>query len=247
MEPETWRDAAADLLLGSSCAACGRPGRLLCRGCRGALPRTGVPAWPTPTPAGLAPPYATGPYEPPLRDLVLGLKERGLHRLARPLGEVLAGAVAAAVEGAGGDGAPLVLVPVPSRPASVRERGLDTTLALTRAAARSLGHGWPGGAPLVAALLRTRPGVVDQAGLGAAARQANLAGSMTCPTPGLRRLARRTPRAVVVVCDDVVTTGATAREAQRALEAVGLTVAGIAAVAATPRRVGVRSRDPAGT
>ena len=52
----------------------------------------------------------------------------------------------------------------------------------------------------------------------------------------LRRLARRLPEAHVVVCDDVLTTGATVREAQRALEAVGLGVRAIATVAATRRR-----------
>ena len=85
-------------------------------------------------------------------------------------------------------------------------------------------------------LLRTRPGLRDQAGLGATDRAANLAGSMTCPTAGLVRMARRRPRARIVVCDDVVTTGATAREAQRALQSVGLQVVAVATVAATRRR-----------
>jgi predicted amidophosphoribosyltransferase len=127
-----------------------------------------------------------------------------------------------------------VLVPVPSRPATVRARGHDPTWAVTSRAARLVAGA--GDDVTAQRLLHLRPGVVDQAGLDAAGRAANLAGSMSCPTARLHRLARRRSRARVVVCDDVLTTGSTAREAQRALESVGLEVAGIAVVAATQRR-----------
>lgn len=229
------RDAWADLVIGASCLGCDRPGRLLCPACVATLPATAAPAWPTPTPAGLVTPWATSAYDGTVRELVLGLKEHRLVGLARPLGGLLALAVAAALADRTTAGA-VVLVPVPSRPASVRQRALDSTYEITRRAAARLRH--EGHEVGVARLLRTRPGLVDQAGLGAAARAANLAGSMTCPTAGLRRLARRRRRATIVVCDDVITTGATAREAQRALEAVGITVAAVAAVAATRRRTG---------
>jgi len=131
----------------------------------------------------------------------------------------------------------VVLVPVPSRPASVRARGHDPTRAIaTRAAYLLRSRGYDA---LAHPLLRPRPGVLDQAGLDAAARAVNLGGSMCCPSPGVRRLARLRPWARLVVCDDVITTGATAREAQRALEAVGLRVVAIAAVAATRKRLAV--------
>jgi predicted amidophosphoribosyltransferase len=155
--------------------------------------------------------------------MVIAHKERRVLALSRPLGRLLAAAVAAA-----GVGGPVVLVPVPSRPSTVRSRGHDPTRAMTAHAGRLVG------APVVP-LLRTRPGLLDQAGLDAEQRAANLAGSLHCPSGGLRRLAGRHPRARVVVCDDVITSGATAREAQRALESVGLEVAAIAAVAATRR------------
>jgi predicted amidophosphoribosyltransferase len=225
------RDAFSDLLLGGHCVGCGLPGRPLCLACQGLLPTTAAPAWPTPVPAGLATPWAAAAYEGLPRELVLSLKERRVLTLARPLGRVLALAVAGATAGVGG---PFVLVPVPSRPASVRARGHDPTATLTRLAAARLRAS---GADVAAyRLLRSRPGVLDQAGLDAAARAANLDGSMACRTGPLRALARRHPRARFVVCDDVLTTGSTAREAQRALEAVGLEVLAVATVAATLRR-----------
>ncbi|KAA1426990.1 ComF family protein [Nocardioides antri] len=226
-------DAGADLLLGSACVGCGLPGRVLCAECRLALPGGAHVAWPTPSPPGMVPPFATGAYEATLRAMVVGHKERRLLGLTRPLGGLLATAVAAAAESSGAaPTAPVVLVPVPSRPAAVRARGHDPTLATTRRAARVLRAA--GRPAVVGRLLRTRPGVADQAGLDAGQRHANLAGSMASPAGAVRRLAGL--RAHVVVCDDVITTGATAREAQRALEAAGIPVLAVAAVAATRRR-----------
>jgi predicted amidophosphoribosyltransferase len=180
----------------------------------------------------LVPPFAAASYDGTVRQLVLGLKEHRLLALRGPLGRLLAAAAGAAMIGVSG---PVALVPVPSRPRSVRQRALDSTHDITATAARHLrGHGLD---VVPARLLRTRPGLRDQAGLSAVDRASNLAGSMACPASGLVRLARRRPRVRVVVCDDVLTTGATAREAQRALESVGLEVVAIAAVAATRRRL----------
>lgn len=219
------RDAVLDLLLGGACVACGRPGRSWCAGCR---PPDGParPAWPTPVPPGLAPPWTATAYDGAVRAALLAHKERHVGGLAVVLAGLLASAVDAAVAAAGGPD--VLLVPVPSRPGAARARGHDPLLVLVREAARGL----PGAS--VAPLLRSRGGVRDQAGLTAAERAANLAGSLWCPSAGLRRRAGATRR--VVVCDDVLTTGATAREAQRALTASGLRVEGIATVAATRRR-----------
>lgn len=194
-----------------------------------------MPAWPEPTPAGLAPPWAAGAYDGAVREMVVAHKERAVHALRRPLAGLLAGAVAAAVAeiGRAGPGGAVLLVPVPSRPGSARTRGHDPTWTLTRTATRLLRRT---GCPVDSRqVLVSRGGVLDQAGLDATSRAANLAGSMWCPSGAVRRLAGRRLR--VVVCDDVLTTGATVREAQRALEDAGLVVAGVAVVAATRRRL----------
>lgn len=229
-------DAAVDLLLGGRCAGCARPGRLVCVGCSAVLAAAADgagPVWPDPVPVGLVQPFAATEYDGAVRGLLLGHKERRLLALRGPLAALLAVAVAAAARDIAGG--PLVLVPVPSRRGTARARGHDPTQRLTTGAARLLGRA---GLDVTAApLLRSRAGVVDQAGLDATARAANLAGSMHCPTELVRRLAARRTGARVIVCDDVLTTGATVREAQRAVEAVGIRVVAVATVAATRRRV----------
>lgn len=231
-------DEALDLFLGSCCVGCDRPGRMLCPACRGGLSGSARVAWPSPVPDGLVTPWVAQAYEGAVRALVVGHKDRGQWGHRRVLGGLLARAVRGAVAGLD-PSVPVLLVPVPSRPGAGRHRGYEATTALVRTAASGLRRERP---VAVAALLTSR-GAADQAGLDAAARAANLAGSMHCPAGPLARARRRQRAAYVVVCDDVLTTGSTAREAQRALEAVGLRPVAVAAVAATRRRAGP-SGDP---
>lgn len=228
-------DVAADLFLGGACAACGRPGRALCRACASGLPRSGTIAWPDPSPPGLAVPVSGGDYAGVLQALVNAHKEQQVFALARPLGEVLAGSVLHLLDVRELRTGPVLLVPVPSRRSTVRRRGHDPLLRVARHAAARLRS--TGVDALVARLLRPARRVRDQAGLGAEDRAENLAGAFRCGRPPA---ADEPP---VVVVDDVLTTGATAREAQRALEASGRSVLGIATVAATRRRLGSRP-DP---
>jgi predicted amidophosphoribosyltransferase len=115
-----------------------------------------------------------------------------------------------------------VLVPVPSTPAVARARGGDHVARLARVAARYTGT------RTVGALRLGRP-VYDSAGLSRSDRARNVHRAMLAAAP-----ARPQRRAVIV--DDIVTTGATLREAARALEAAGWAVCAGAVVAATARR-----------
>jgi predicted amidophosphoribosyltransferase len=213
--------ALLDLVLPRTCAGCRLPGRALCAGCAADLARGAHLTRPQPCPPGLPLLAAAARYDGAVRAVLLAHKEQGRLGLVRPLGAALAGAVALLAPPSGA-----VLVPVPSSPAAVRERGQDHARRLARAAGRRAGL-------RVVPLLVPRRAVADQAGLDAAGRAANLAGALV----SRRRLDGR----VVVVVDDVVTTGATLAEAARALRAAGATVHGAAVVAATVRRT---SSDP---
>jgi ComF family protein len=206
-------EALLDLVLPRRCAGCDVPGTGLCPGC-GALLRAPVLGRVHDGPPRLPPLAAAASYGGPVRGVLLAHKERGRLALVRPLSSALAAAVLALDPPRG-----TVLVPVPSSPATVRERGHDHGRRLASAAARRTG-------------LRARPvlqqarAVADSAGLSAAERALNLRGAL--------RARRPLDGVPVVVVDDVVTTGATLREAVRALRAAGAQVHGVAVVAVTP-------------
>ena len=165
-------------------------------------------------------------YDHILRSVINAHKERQALTLTRVLSERLAMSVSALLaQQASAVGARnIVLVPIPSAAATVRQRGFDATASMARLAVRRLRLKYPMTAQSV--LVQGRP-VADQAGLGARARQANLAGAF--------RLRRPFSAAAIVLVDDLVTTGSSLAEAARVLREAGVPVLGAATVAATVR------------
>jgi predicted amidophosphoribosyltransferase len=234
----TFAGALLALLALPRCAGCGQVGIVLCDPCRTALEgvptRVPVPAWP-----GAPPAAACAPYQGSVATCLNAWKERGRHDLEPILGAVLGRSVAAvagrtdAHRGAGRPGTSLLLVPVPSSRAARRRRGADGVRRLAQHAARRLRAG---GVPVrVLPALRLTRRVADQAGLTAGQRATNLGGAFAVRAGAARLLAGRR----VVVVDDVLTTGATLREAARAVAACDGRVVGLACVSVTRRRRGL--------
>jgi predicted amidophosphoribosyltransferase len=221
-----------DLVLPDCCPGCGeRAMPPACDRCLALLDAVPRPSAPDPLPVGLPVPFAVVAYADQVRELVIAHKEHGRLGLARPLGQALGRSTAAAAAPHGVVPSAVLLVPVPSTRAAVRERGHDPTLRLTLAAAAWLQHH---GVPTrVARWLRHARRVADQSGLTHQERTDNLAGAL------LLRPHRRAPTTTgsVVVVDDIVTSGATLAEAVRALRAGGVDVTGTAVIAATTRRL----------
>jgi ComF family protein len=231
---EDWLAAAGDLLLGASCHGCGQPWWGLCRTCRQELVgRKPFVTTPVPPPDGFPITVTSSPYDRILRRVINAHKERQALILTRFLAERLALSVHAllASEASGLRGTRIVLVPIPSAARTVRQRGFDATRAIARLAGRRLRGQYP--ITTRSVLVQARP-VADQAGLGAQARQQNLAGAFR-----LRRPIKT--GAVVVLVDDLVTTGSSLTEAARVLREARIPVLGAATVAATVR---LRSPNP---
>jgi predicted amidophosphoribosyltransferase len=215
-----------DLLFPMACVGCGGTGGPGCPRCRSELRGAAQLMWPRPCPADLPPPWAVTAYSGCSRQFLLAYKERGTVGLRQPLAEALASAAVAAA----GRERSVVVVPIPSSRAAIRERGDDVMLALARRASSVARQ--RGVVARVVPALRHGRRVADSAGLGAHERAANLTGAFTVRP----RMRRALLNSAVVIADDLITTGATIAEAARELRAADAVVVGAAVVAATRRR-----------
>jgi predicted amidophosphoribosyltransferase len=225
---EAWLAAAGDLLLGASCHGCGQPWWGICPSCRQQLAaRRPFVTAPIPCPDGFPVTVTSSPYDRLLRRVINAHKERQALILTRLLAERLALSVHALLAHLAypPTASKIVLVPIPSAAGTVRQRGFDATGSMARYAARRLHAQYP---VAVRGVLTQARSVADQAGLAAGARQQNLSGAFR-----LRRSI--SAGAVVVVVDDLVTTGSSLTEAARVLRRARIPVLGAATVAATVR------------
>jgi ComF family protein len=148
-----------------------------------------------------------GRYDGTLKDLILLYKYRGFEVLSRVLADFV-------LLGLGGEedlwSGVEAVVPVPLHPAKERKRGFNQAVLLAKALARRRNL------PIVKRrLVKTRP-TSAQTSLQAGEREINLKGAFR-----VRRASGLIGKVVLLV-DDVYTTGATVRECSRTLKRAGV-------------------------
>ncbi len=147
-----------------------------------------------------------GQYDGALRDIIHAFKYEGRRSLAPPLGAMLRDAGVEVLRDAA------CVVPVPLHPWKRLRRGFNQAADLSRQV----------GLPVVHALWRVRV-TMSQAGLTAAGRQRNVRGAFRV-SPWLSRTTRERfiDDRIVVLIDDVKTTGATLEACSEVLMDAGV-------------------------
>jgi len=153
--------------------------------------------------AAVADAQAIGLYDGALRAVIHGLKYEGRRSLAGPLGERIRVRCRGVLEGAD------LVVPVPLHSSRRRQRGFNQSVDLSRQL----------GLPVAHALRRVRA-TKSQTELSEAERRSNVNAAFA---PSRRWWVRRQIAAqVVVLVDDVSTTGATLNECAVVLKTLGV-------------------------
>ena len=203
-------------MLPLQCGGCGSPRTRWCLACERELTvRADRPHLVTPRLDPGVPVLSLGRYAGARRNAIVAVKERGRADLIVPLATALRHGVENLLTWGILD-IPLVIVPAPTRRSAARRRGGDPVTRTAQAAVAT--H--PGLA--VVQSLRLKTFTRDSVGLSSADRQRNIVGRIRVVNP---------VTGPVVVVDDVVTTGATATESVRVLQACGAEVVAVLALA----------------
>ncbi len=162
-----------------------------------------------------APPFSTvlnyGIYSGALSEAIHLLKFRGIRRLAGPLGALLTELALPDID---------AVVPVPVTAKTLRERGFNQALLLSRALSKRLGL------PILMDILYKKKETPPQIGLGAKERLANLRDAF--------EVRKRLKGLRLLLLDDVMTTGATVRECSRMLLKAGASEVVVVTLARSP-------------
>jgi predicted amidophosphoribosyltransferase len=205
-----------DLVLPLECGGCGAASTRWCDACAKELAvGSGDPHLIAPRADPGVPVFSLGHYAGARRSAIVATKEHGRTDLIVPLAGALRAGIARLLSW-GVVEAPVTVVAAPTRRWAARRRGGDPVTRMAQVAAAGLT-----GVPVVAAL-RTRAFVADSVGLSSADRQRNIAGRVKVIRP---------VSGEVLLVDDIITTGATAAESVRVLQAIGAQVAAVLALA----------------
>ena len=165
--------------------------------------------------------YSAIPYSPVAKNILLAAKEQSI----KSADQLVRSAMAASLQVLFQKYPNSALVPIPSAPASNRRRGRDFINEMAIFVAKDMGV-------RVLPLLEQQRLVRDQSKLNIASRRENLAMALSIK-PQLRG---NYSSESVVILDDLVTTGSTINEANRALTKAGFKVQAAATACVALRR-----------
>lgn len=219
------------------CVLCGTPDSPVCVECRTRIrPDPMVRMLPV-GPNQRLPVVVAGTYAEELRAVILAYKDGGRADTVGALVPLLAHSLAVVLSQTSQRGGEpgILCVPIPSTTRGERERGFRHVDVLLARALRSLARAHPAhpahreSQPRLGRVLRNQAAArrSDQVGLGQGGRRRNLRNTLTAAPSVFGRH--------IIIVDDVVTSGATLQEANRALVLRGARVIAAVALANTAK------------
>ena len=225
----TWLHGALDFVFPPLCYGCGvfSESRIgICERCLAAIDRYRDPvclSCQSVLPSAVSCPlcgdeafvlFACGHYEPPLKEIVLQFKFRGITSPAAVMAGMLDEQFGDQIRRLNA----VALVPIPLYPSRQNYRGYNQAALLARQLSPRLGL--PVREGVILRIKKRRP----QARLNLKKRATNIRGVFVVPRPAEES-------STVILVDDVVTSGATVLEARKTLIGAGYRVAGVIAIA----------------